>query len=186
MSPRWRRFRSGPDDTLIVSLAPEEIQLLSGLPEQLRDVLQAPPDDPGTARLFPRAYLDPTEEEAEAEYTAIVGADLLRQRLDALDLVTSSFVRAVPDRKRAKESWVEIALTPDDVAAWLGVLNDLRLVLGTRLEITEDGPVPDICAPRRPGVRRLPLAHLPPRRTGGATPRLTRPTVDGPASGPLP
>lgn len=46
----------------------------------------------------------------------------------------------MPDRKRAGESWVEIALTPDDVAAWLGVLNDLRLVLGTRLEITEDEP----------------------------------------------
>ena len=29
--------------------------------------------------------------------------------------------------------WWEIGLTPDEVQAWLGVLNDTRLVLGTRL-----------------------------------------------------
>ena len=33
---------------------------------------------------------------------------------------------------------MELALEPDDVQAWLAVLNDVRLVLGTRLEITED------------------------------------------------
>jgi hypothetical protein len=133
VSPRWKRFRRGPDDTLVVSLAPEEMALLTGLPSELREVFDGPPADPGAARLFPRAYLDPTEEEAEAEYEALVQPDLLRQRLDALELVTSSFSRAV----EAGE-WREIALTPDDVAAWLGVLNDTRLVLGTRLGVTED------------------------------------------------
>ena len=29
-------------------------------------------------------------------------------------------------------------LSEDDVLAWLGVCNDLRLVLGTRLDITEE------------------------------------------------
>lgn len=140
MSPRWKRFRGGPDDTLIVSLAPEEMALLVGLPEQLREVFDAPRDDPLAARLFPAAYLDPTEEEREAEYTALVLPDLLRQRLDALELVTSSFARAVPDAQRPDEEWLEIALTPEEVSAWLGVLNDTRLVLGTRLEVTEEEP----------------------------------------------
>lgn len=133
MSPRWKRFRSGPDDTLVVSLAPQEMQLLEQMPSQLREVFDAPATDPGAARLFPRAYLDPTEEEAELEYEALVQPDLLRQRLDALTLVTASFDRAI-----TAGEWHEIALTPDDVAAWLGVLNDLRLVLGTRLGVTED------------------------------------------------
>jgi hypothetical protein len=31
-----------------------------------------------------------------------------------------------------------LALDRDQVDAWLGTLNDLRLVLGTRLEVTED------------------------------------------------
>ncbi|HEX5587916.1 MAG TPA: DUF2017 family protein [Acidimicrobiia bacterium] len=133
MSPRWRRFKRGPDDTLVVSLAPEEMALLRGLPSELRAVFDAPSSDAAAARLFPRAYLDPTEEEAEAEYEALIQPDLLRQRLDALELVTASFAGAV-----AAGEWMEIALTPDDVAAWLGVLNDTRLVLGTRLGITED------------------------------------------------
>jgi hypothetical protein len=118
---------------LVVSLAPEEMALLADLPVQLREVLEGPADDPATKRLFPNAYLDPTEEEAESMYEALIQPDLARQRLDAIDLVTASFPRAV----EAGE-WREIALTPDDVAAWLGVLNDLRLVLGTRLGVTED------------------------------------------------
>jgi hypothetical protein len=133
VSPRWKRFRAGPDDTLVVSLAPQEVELLEQLPTQLRQVFDAPASDPAAARLFPRAYLDPTEEEAEAEFEALVQPELLRDRLDALELVTGSFGRAV-----VVGEWREIALTPDDVAAWLGVLNDVRLVLGTRLGITED------------------------------------------------
>ena len=133
MSPRWKRFRRGSGDTLVVSLAPQEIELLEQLPSQLREVFDAPPSDPAASRLFPRAYLDPTEEEAEAEYEALVQPDLLRERLDALELVTASF-----DRATTAGEWREIELTPDDVSAWLGVLNDLRLVLGTRLGVTEE------------------------------------------------
>src|SRR5262245_35191583 len=50
---RWKRFRPGPDDTLVVSLAPEEMTLLSQLPSELRDVFDAPSSDPAAARLFP-------------------------------------------------------------------------------------------------------------------------------------
>jgi hypothetical protein len=132
VSPRWRRFRKGPDDTLIVSLAPEELALLGGLPDELRAVFEAPEQDAAAQRLFPQAQLEPTEEDAE-EWRAMVHPDLLRQRLDALELVTRSFARAVDNKE-----WREIALSPDDVHAWLGVLNDTRLVLGTRLGVTED------------------------------------------------
>ena len=50
---RWKRFRSGPRGTLVVSLAEEELALLRGLPEQLRDVLEGPGEDPARARIFP-------------------------------------------------------------------------------------------------------------------------------------
>ena len=88
-----------------------EIELLEQLPTQLRQVFDAPASDPAAARLFPRAYLDPTEEEAEAEFEALVQPELLRDRLDALELVTASFDRAV-----VAGEWREIALTPDDEA----------------------------------------------------------------------
>ncbi len=135
MSPRWRRFRRGPGDTLVVSLHPDEAQLIAVLPGELRDVFEGPADDPAAQRLFPRAYLDPTEEEAESEWRAMVHPDLLRQRLDALSTVAASLERAQP-----AEDWLETALGPDEVQAWLGVLNDARLVLGARLGVTDDKP----------------------------------------------
>jgi len=131
--PRWKRFRSGPGDTLVVSLTEEELGLLRGLPEQLRGVLEGSNDDPARARIFPRAYLDPTAEAQEAEWQELVHPELLRERLDALGLITVTLERAEP-----AGDWWQIALTPEEVQAWLGVLNDTRLVLGTRLGVTED------------------------------------------------
>ncbi len=131
--PRWKRFRAGKDGTLTVSLAEEELQLLRSLPEQLREVFEGDEDDPARARLFPRAYLDPTAESEEAEWQALVGPSLLRERLDALDLITTALARA-----QLVGDWWQVDLTPDDVQAWLGVLNDTRLVLGTRLGVTEE------------------------------------------------
>ncbi len=52
-----------------------------------------------------------------------------------------------------------VHLDPDDVQAWLAVLNDARLALGTRIGVTDDtdlGARPDT---RRPRGRRVRLAH---------------------------
>jgi hypothetical protein len=118
---------------LTVSLAEEEVGFLRSLPDQLRAVFDGAEDDPARARLFPRAYLDPTAESEEAEWQALVGPSLLRERLDALELVTATL-----DRAALVGEWWQIDLTPGDVHAWLGVLNDTRLVLGTRLGVTEE------------------------------------------------
>jgi hypothetical protein len=130
---RWRRFRRGDGDALVLSLSPEEAQFLAGLPGELRVVFEGPLDDPAGQRLFPSPYLDPTEEQAESEWQAMVVPDLLRQRLDALERVTASLGRA-----RREGDWMEVELAGDDVQAWLSVLNDTRLVLGSRLGVSED------------------------------------------------
>lgn len=140
--PRWKRFRAGSGDTLVVSLTEEELALLRSLPEQMRAVLEEDTDDPARARLFPRAYLDPTAESEESEWQALVHPSLLRERLDALELITATLVRA-----SVNGDWWQIALTPDEVQAWLGVLNDTRLVLGTTLGITEEERVLDPADP---------------------------------------
>jgi Domain of unknown function (DUF2017) len=84
-----------------------------------------PPDDPALARLFPDAY----EESAEAaEFRRFTENDLrARKREDAL-----AMVRVLDSGGPVLE------LTPDDARRWLGALNDLRLTIGTRLEVTED------------------------------------------------
>src|SRR5262249_61101526 len=39
----------------------------------------------------------------------------------------------------------------DDTRAWLSTLNDVRLVIGTRLDVTEDTEDPEPWDPRAPG-----------------------------------
>ncbi len=126
---------------VLVSLHPNEVELLRNVPAELQTVLSGPSskDDPVYNRLFPSAYLDPTEESAEREWQELVHPELLRERLAALELVTATLDRAEKKRGRA-----EVELAPEEVEAWLHVLNDARLALGTRLGITEDHEAEEI------------------------------------------
>lgn len=118
---------------------------MRSLPDQLREVLDGSADDPARARIFPRAYLDPTAEAAEVQWQELVHPELVRDRLDALSLITTTLERATPEGE-----WMEIALSPEEVQAWLGVVNDTRLVLGTRLEVTEEERTVDPSDARAP------------------------------------
>jgi hypothetical protein len=101
-------------------LTADERNLLRTLPAQLLAILGT--DDPALRRLEPPAYQD--DPEREAEYRRLVGDDLLEQRREAL--------RVMADTVDAE------SVGPEEMAAWLGALNDLRLVLGTRLDVTEE------------------------------------------------
>ena len=131
MSPQLDRRGDG----IVVTLDANEVELLRSIPGEVRGALEKPAskDDPVYNRLFPSAYLDPTEESAEQEWQELVHPELLQSRLAALELVNTTLDRAVTKRGRA-----EVELAPEEVEAWLGVVNDARLTLGTRLGVTED------------------------------------------------
>ena len=84
-------------------------------------------------RLFPRAYLDPTEEEAESDWQRLVHDDLVSGRRKALASVEGTLAAATVRRGR-----FELTLSDEQAQDWLAVLNDARLALGTRLQVTED------------------------------------------------
>ena len=85
------------------------------------------PEDPALARLLPDAYGD-DDPEANREFRRYTDADLrARKRADA-----EVVARMLP------EGGGKVLLDRDEADSWLGFLNDLRLVLGTRLEVTED------------------------------------------------
>jgi hypothetical protein len=108
---------------LRVGLAAQERELLRGLAAQLADELKSGDDvDAGLGRLFPSAY--PDDEAAEADWRELTRPALEEGKLGALRRVEAT---AGDDR-----------LGADDAGAWLTALNDLRLVLGTRLGVTED------------------------------------------------
>jgi hypothetical protein len=130
-----RRFtRRG--EAIVVSLSKAECELLSGwVAEQLRTAYGSEDaEDEAHQRLFPVAYLDPTEEDAESEWQELVHPELLRSRLEALSRV----VGAVGAAEQGRRGAMVVELTSDDVTALLGVLNDARLALGTVLGVTED------------------------------------------------
>ena len=89
--------------------------------------------DPVLERLFPRAYLDPTEEAAESEWQRFVHDDLVVGRRQAVQTVESTLAGA-----HARRGRLELSLDDEQTQAWLAVINDARLALGTRLEVTED------------------------------------------------
>jgi hypothetical protein len=103
-------------------LSDGERELLRTLPGELRALLASERDDPGLRRLFPPAY--ERDEEGEDEYRRLVAGELLEGRRAALRLVEETSGR---DR-----------LTAEELDGWLRALNDLRLVLGTRLDVTEE------------------------------------------------
>ncbi|MEU6620119.1 DUF2017 domain-containing protein [Streptomyces litmocidini] len=97
-----------------------------------------PPSDPALRRLFPDAYGDDSEElrAAASDFRRYTENDLrARKREDAL-----AVVRALDSlsAEAAGEGGAVLKLTPDESRSWLGALNDLRLTIGTRLEVTDD------------------------------------------------
>jgi hypothetical protein len=138
LAPRapFRRNRSEGFD---VVLEAGEAAVLTRLCEELITLLSIEegeePDaaDPVLDRLFPRAYLDPTEEAAESDWQRLVHGDLLDGRRRALATVEGTLAGAEMRRNR-----FELTLSEEQALDWLAVLNDARLALGTRLEVTED------------------------------------------------
>jgi len=94
------------------------------------------PEDPALARLFPDAYGEDEDDAAElsAEFRRFTENDLRdRKREDALAVVRS-LDAADADRKGRSQ----VQLDKDGCTHWLGALNDLRLTLGSRLEVSDD------------------------------------------------
>ena len=119
-----RRVRRGTSGDIELRLPREERTLVRDLVGQLRDLLVATTDDPSVRRLFPPAY--PDDAERDTEYRVLVRDELLAHRLAELEVVDTTIDADGLDDEQA--------------TAWMGVLNDLRLVLGTRLDVGEDLP----------------------------------------------
>jgi hypothetical protein len=102
-----------------VSLDRHEQLLLTELLDELEGLLDDP-DDPELRRLFPPAYSEPTDDE---QYRSLVRNQLVSGRSKALATVRATLSSDTLDADQADQ--------------WLRALNDMRLVLGTRWDVTE-------------------------------------------------
>ncbi|MER5176897.1 DUF2017 domain-containing protein [Streptomyces sp. NPDC002896] len=104
-----------------------------------------PPSDPVLQRLFPDAYSGPGGDEAapgeadelrahSSEFRRFTENDLrAKKREDALAVIRSLDSLTVAGRGGAV-----LELTADESRQWLGALNDLRLAIGSRLDIADE------------------------------------------------
>lgn len=132
---------------VILQLSENERTILLDLFKQLHELIETPeipkdadpletlvglsgptnaPSDPAIARLFPNAYLD--DELAASDFRRFTEPDLRSEKLSNVDQILSFLEKFVDKTELSREQ----------VNIWLKSLNDLRLVLGTRIGITEE------------------------------------------------
>ena len=129
------RRRKGPvqrtePGRFAVRLSDRERDAVRTFTAQLRVLLtsESPSSDPAVARLFPPALPD-DDVLGNLEYEQQHGDELLLGKLEAIDTL---------ERTAAATE-----VSEDEMLAWLGSLNSIRLVVGTRLGVTEESTESD-------------------------------------------
>ncbi|WP_149824824.1 DUF2017 domain-containing protein [Streptomyces tailanensis] len=159
------QFEPLPDGGAAVALDEVEISIIRSLAVQLLELIgpgpaedapddplaelfaegpSEPPEDPVLKRLFPDAYSDPegtpTSEKAEeqraysSEFRRFTENDLRAGKRDNALAV----VRSLDTLSAAGEGGAVLKLSADDSRQWLGCLNDLRLAIGSRLDVVDE------------------------------------------------
>src|SRR5215212_6661844 len=126
-----RMVRRAHDGTFQVRISDDERDLIASLAGQLRDLLLSDETD-GLERLFPPGYAN--DPDREQEYQQLTHDELLTKRLASVDVVEQTVTKR--------------SLDEDQINAWMAAVNDLRLVLGTRLDVTEDMDAIELDDPR--------------------------------------
>jgi hypothetical protein len=142
-------------DTVDVVLRADEVLLLRALASQIVELLDAgahtiesaeptadsleamvgladepveTPRDPALLRLLPDAYAE--DPAASDEFRRLMDADLRQSKTDAL----GELLAALPDH----DGTASLSLSPVTAETWIQAVNDIRLVIGVRLDVQED------------------------------------------------
>jgi predicted lipoprotein len=124
----FARRRAG---TVDVTLTEPESALLRSVATQMSGVLEAPEGLAETRRLFPPAYED--DAEAQAEFAGLMSSDLLDGKRKAVTSLLETL-----ERGAVKRGGWRVTLSGEEADDWLAAINDARLTLGTRLDVTEE------------------------------------------------
>ncbi len=115
-----------------VGFSDVEAAALRRVAEELQQALEPQHlDEPQMKRLFPPAY--PDDPKLQDEFLRMTQDELVARKRNASRAVIDSI-----DGGRIKRGTFSAELSEDQAQAWLGVINDARLVLGTRIDVTED------------------------------------------------
>ena len=128
----------------VVVLDKSELRLLTDLLDSMLELLDnGGRDDPAVERLFPDAYGSGAEAGA---WHDLVGDELQRNKVSSLLSVKDALTRG------------RIELDEAEMQVWLSALNDLRLAIGARLDVTEEMMGAEL-APDDPRAPTLAVLH---------------------------
>ena len=131
MSAPIRRRRDG---RYAIKLDPSVRAVLTTMAEQLTPMIS--PDEPMTQRLFPPAYPEQGDRAAEQEYRTLVDTALVNHHRQAFAVMAATAEADI--------------LTEPELNAWMSAVGSIRLVLGTRLDVSEDMTPPEASDPTAP------------------------------------
>jgi len=123
---RGQPVRRRRDGRYVIRLDPNARAVLADLALQMPRLLDE--RGPATRRLFPPAYPSAEMAGAEEEYRALVDTALANHHRRSLDVLAATAEAET--------------LSEPEFHAWLDAVGAMRLVLGTRLEVTEDMEAP--------------------------------------------
>lgn len=145
---------------LVAELAPQEAAVIRGLVSQIKDMLTArgdeapkdelaeltgirtgpttPPQDRVLGRLLPDFYRsDPDTGESDAEEADAAGAMRSLYEPELVELKTGVAATVL---ETCPAEGGKVKLTADQADGWMSAINDVRLALGTALDVDEDMP----------------------------------------------
>ena len=128
----WRKPKGPLQQTskgVRVTMSAPERELIVRLLDDLRTLILAGGDQAILRRLFPPAYHQAVDTDAEAEYQRLMRDELLAARLGALDVLDATLDAGSVDRAGFDR--------------FLHALNAIRVWLGTRLGVDDDDWEPD-------------------------------------------
>ncbi|KAA1424265.1 DUF2017 domain-containing protein [Nocardioides antri] len=142
---------TGFEADLLRSLAAQLVELLrneAAVPHEAADPMEelfagsgfsgptTEPDDPVLARLFPNAYRD--DGDAAAEFRRFTEGTLRDGKARAAGTIIDTLEEAgLPPEPGSDEITIDVDLDLPTAEVWMRALTDLRLALGTRLEVEE-------------------------------------------------
>ena len=124
-------YRDG--DAYVIDIGSNETAHIVNLVDQLRHLLSEPTDDPDTreliGRLFPVAY--PDDDEMEAEYQRLMRDELVQSKLAAFDIIDDALTGDEP-------------IDEGRLVAVMQSINSIRLVLGSVLDVSDDPAIDEV------------------------------------------
>jgi hypothetical protein len=127
-------IRRRRDGRYAIKLDPSVRAVLTAMSEQLSPMID--PGEPMTQRLFPPAYPDQGDRTAEQEYRILVDNALVNHHREAFAILAGTAEAET--------------LTEPELNAWLSAVGSIRLVIGTRLDVSEDMTPPEPSDPTAP------------------------------------